>query len=227
MILATFHKLPTLDDLLKIVPDLKLVLFDMDGTLVDSEHEHALAVIDVLKKITSVPFTPEEIFPLVFGCPDPYSFESLKKLFSFDTSLSKFLDLKHQALDDIMANNIQEVHPLTKEAKKLIESLHSHPSGIKSAVVTASERRTAEVVLKNNFEKLFPLYFGREDTERSKPFPDPYWNAVTSLRKIHGTIEHHQIVIIEDSPFGLAAALSSGLHVIHARWFYKDKSGVD
>lgn len=222
MIKATFKVVPSIEDLFAIVPDLKLVLFDMDGTLVDSEHEHALAVIDVLKGFTDKAFEEKDIFSLVFGCPDPYSFDALKKMFTLEQTLDDFLEKKHIALDQIMSKGSHQSHPVTEHTKKLVTDLKAHSSNTIFTVVTASERRTAEIVLKKNFGNLFSQFFGREDTERSKPFPDPYENAFLKMNQISGPIHKHQVLIVEDSPYGLASALASGFSVIQAKWFTKN-----
>lgn len=221
MILATYFKVPSIDDLLKIAPNLKLVLFDMDGTLVDSEKEHAMAVLEVIKSHVKVPFNFQDVFNLVFGCPDPYSYEALKANYSLTLSLEDFLHQKHEALEKVLTQNIKKDDLVLKEIKGLLESIKSHHRNISLAVVTASERKTAKSVLNSNFKDVFPLYFGREDTVLSKPFPDPYFNALKIMGEQFGPFNHDEVLLVEDSPYGLASAMASGLRLIKATWYSK------
>jgi len=223
MILASFKEVPLLEDILKISPKLRLVLFDMDGTLIDSEHEHALAVVEVLRRNTKQPVDAEKVHKMVFGCPDPYSFIELKNKYHLTLTMDEFLEQKHIALEYVLEKHPKTADPILKKMQFLIESIKKHSSLIQMTVVTASERKTATSVLDKNYSGIFPLYFGREDTVLSKPFPDPYWNAVNIFGKNHGEFTPDEILIFEDSPYGLAAAMASGLNTIQACWYYRNK----
>jgi beta-phosphoglucomutase len=219
MILANYFKVPTVDDLMRINPRLKLVLFDMDGTLVDTEKEHALAVIDVLKETVSKSFDFQEVMNIVFGCPDPYSFEVLKNKFSLNITMDDFLVKKHDSLEKILKSTSKEEDRVLAEIKNLVQNIKNHQLNITQAVVTASERKTAQTVLNTNFKDIFSTYFGREDTKLSKPFPDPYLHAFNTMHEKFGPFKREEVLLVEDSPYGLAAGVASGFKVIKASWY--------
>lgn len=221
MILAAFREVPLLEDLFKLVPKLKLVLFDMDGTLIDSEQEHALAVVEVVKKNTKLLVDEKMVHKMVFGCPDPYAFAALKTKYQLILSLEDFLDQKHDALEYVLKYHPKSEDPILKRMQSLISSIQKISNKVQMTVVTASERKTAQSVLNKNYHGVFPLYFTREDTILSKPFPDPYINAVNIFNQKSGPFNHDEILILEDSPYGLAAAMASGINILQACWYIK------
>lgn len=221
MIIASFNEVPLLDDLLKLVPKLRLVLFDMDGTLVDTEEEHALAVVEVLKKNSSNVIDEKVVHQMVFGCPDPYAYQALKKSYNLHLHLEDFLSQKQIALENILHLNLKNEDAVLIKLQSLVQSIQQCSKKINISVVTASERKTAEAVLSKNYSNVFPLFFGREDTNLSKPYPDPYFNAIDVMGKKHGAFNLDEILILEDSPYGLASAMASGYPILQARWYYK------
>ena len=87
--------------------------------------------------------------------------------------------------------------------------------------MTASERKTAQAVLSTNFNGMFKQFFGREDTLLSKPFPDPYLNAFKVMSDSVGPFKKEEVLLVEDSPYGLASGISSGFPVLKASWYTK------
>jgi len=212
MIIASFFEVPTLQDLLALKPNVKAIFFDMDGTLIDSEKEHANATIAVLKQHIG-PFEEKKIHSLVYGKPDPYGFERLKEEFAELTlDLNTFLDYKHKALEAMFQESTGHQIPVTLDLLKQIKSLRPD---LLIAVVTASERKTAISALSRHFTGYFSHLVARDDIPKSKPFPEPYFKAL----ELFGLTTFDEVLIVEDSPTGLASALASGASVLRAYWY--------
>ncbi len=83
--------------------------------------------------------------------------------------------------------------------------------GLKTAVVTSSNRDKMEVVYKKHpdFQSNFDLILTSEDFERSKPSPDCYLKAAS-----HFGLQPEQCVGFEDSINGLKAVKSAGMYCI-------------
>lgn len=177
------------------------VLWDMDGTLVDTEpywiraefdvvemhggtwsREHALALVGAdlldsgayIRDNGPVPLTPHEIVELL--------------------------------LDRVIAS-VRQTIPWRPGARELLEEVRT--STTPSALVTMSWRRFAEPVVQALPVGSFDAVVVGDDVERGKPHPDPYLLAAERLG-----VDPRDCVAIEDSPTGVASALAAGCTVL-------------
>lgn len=177
------------------------VLWDMDGTLVDTEpywiraefdiveshggtwsREHALALVgsDLLdsgayiRDNGPVPLTPHEIVEML--------------------------------LDRVVASIRHEI-PWRPGARELLDEVRN--SDTPSALVTMSWRRFAEPVVQALPAGSFDVMVVGDDVERGKPHPDPYLLAAERLG-----VDPRDCLAIEDSPTGVASALAAGCTVL-------------
>ncbi|WP_372349390.1 HAD family hydrolase [Streptomyces sp. KL116D] len=81
--------------------------------------------------------------------------------------------------------------------------------GVPVALVTASERHVAELVVKSLGAERFAVLVTNGDTERGKPHPDPYLAAARALG-----VAAADCLAVEDTPTGAAAALSAGCRLL-------------
>ncbi|GIH78851.1 HAD family hydrolase [Planobispora longispora] len=92
-------------------------------------------------------------------------------------------------------------------AFRLLDGLSA--AGVPIALVSASPRRIVDVVLRTVGAGRFRLVVAAEDAERGKPAPDPYLRAAAGLG-----VDPGDCVAVEDSPTGIAAALAAGCRVV-------------
>jgi len=105
--------------------------------------------------------------------------------------------------DDVRTALATQGVPFRPGAKALLRDLHAN--GIRTALVTMSLRRMAlSVVELIDFDAFEEIVAG-DDVEQPKPHPEPYLKAAGLL-----DIEIADAVVIEDSPTGLRAGVSSG-----------------
>ena len=179
------------------------VLFDMDGTLVDTERLWWDAVADVASGLG------RELDPVdgpdVLGRPSGHTAAHLLATTPSAGTLSA--EELSARLDEVFTELVaQEVIP-RPGAMELLRILAAE--GIPTAIVSASPRRVVELVRDRLGRELFTLVVAVEDTPVSKPAPDPYLEAARRLGA-----EPAECVVVEDSPVGLAAAESAGCPVI-------------
>ena len=180
---------------------LAAVLWDMDGTLVDTEpywiaaeydiveshggtwsHEHALALVgsDLLdsgayiRDHGPVPLTPHEIVEML--------------------------------LDRVVASVREEI-PWRPGARELLEECRLSP--VPTALVTMSWRRFAAPVVEALPVGSFDTVVVGDDVANGKPHPQPYLLAARRLG-----VDPARCVAIEDSPTGVASALAAGCTVL-------------
>jgi HAD superfamily hydrolase (TIGR01509 family) len=177
------------------------VLWDMDGTLVDTEpywiaaerevvesfghewpdhHAHAIVGFDLLDGARyiaehgQVPLEPREIVD--------------------------------RLLDGVIARLADEV-PWRPGARRLLAELRRE--GVPCALVTMSWRRFVDPVIDALPEGSFEAIVTGDEVVNGKPNPEPYQLAATALG-----LEPARCVAIEDSPTGLRSALAAGCRVI-------------
>jgi HAD superfamily hydrolase (TIGR01509 family) len=181
---------------------IKLIIFDLDGVLVDIKNIHFDALNFALGEKYKISY--QEHIALYDGL------KTKQKLFM----LSKQKGLSVHDHDNIwnekqkytldLLNNINKNLNLTQTIKNLKEN------GLKLAVCSNSIRQTVFTVLsKLGVIEYFDLILSNEDVKNSKPHPEIYWKAISTLSFLP-----EETLIIEDSPYGLLAASRSNSHVM-------------
>ncbi len=196
------------------------VLFDMDGTIVDTEGMWWQAVSEVALRLGGT-LTPEDE-PEVLGRPVEHTATHLLRRTRGLVEKSRG---RHRGRLD--APDPDEYAPATVEAMltraftariargvtilpgaiALLADLSA--AAIPTALVSASPRSIVDVVMETVGAHRFHLTVAAEDSARNKPSPDPYLTAMALLG-----VDAARCVAIEDSPTGLAAARAAGCAVV-------------
>ncbi|MCO4753130.1 MAG: HAD family phosphatase [Bacteriovoracaceae bacterium] len=214
-----FKHVPAITDIFGLHATPKACLFDMDGTLMDTEILHAQALYELVQKHHPDTLTKEELLELCLGQTDDFIFERLRDrdcFKSFDNkSLEQFkLDAFLKLLNKTPVSSI-----FLPQIKNLLEELKS--ANIRLALVTSSDRESAMALLKLlEIDTYFELFITKEDTELNKPHPEPYLKAYRDLNEAA-----ENCVIFEDSPTGLQAAQTAAPRaIIKAGWYQQRPS---
>jgi HAD superfamily hydrolase (TIGR01509 family) len=210
-----FQKIPTLSELKAAYPGLKSLLFDMDGTIFNTETYHASALMMIGQKYKiRPPHSPEVVHELMMGKADYLVFEIIKDWEGVpkDWTVDDFVSEKNLNLIEILSKiNVTEYFP--SDTFQLIDL--AKKEGLFLGLVTSSEKVITEELLRlAKLEGYFELILTRDDCPKHKPDPWPYLKAI----ELSG-IDKTATVIFEDSHVGLTAALDSGSHVIKVEWF--------
>jgi HAD superfamily hydrolase (TIGR01509 family) len=177
----------------------KAVVFDLDGTLIDSE----ALVLDAYMAAAGahrVPFTREQFLTLV-GHNREVSERRMREYFGADFPMQDFYVSVSTHVGDRHA-------PLKDGVLEVMDELDA--IGAPYALATSSGRGWVEKHF--NAHRLGDRFRGvvtREDVSRGKPHPEPYLKASTMLAHLPA-----DIVAFEDSPTGVASAHAAGLMTI-------------
>lgn len=175
---------------------LQAVLFDMDGTLVDTERLWWEAV----EEIAGRPLT-EADQPDVLGRPVEHTAAWL------GAAVGRPDDDVAAELHHAFAESVRTGIVPRPGALDLLAALAA--AGIPVALVTASPRAVADVVLDALGADRFAVSVTADDTTRTKPAPDPYLAACRALG-----VDPAACVAVEDTETGVASAEAAGCAVL-------------
>jgi len=187
---------------------IKLVLFDLDGVLINAKHIHFeslnKAIVDYDEGFV---ISKEEHLKIYDGHKTQQKLEMLTKNKGLPTSAHAEIFRAKQKyttkqIDQLGA--LQHVYDLV---------IHLRTMGYKTGVCTNSIRTTMHAAL--NAAKLhneMDVMLANEHVSNAKPHPEIYWSAMSKLG-----ILPEETIIVEDSPPGLLAAKRSGANVIRVK----------
>lgn len=180
--------------------EIKGIVFDLDGVLVDTEYFHWQGWVEALKPHAKS-MTKKEYLKYAGKQGDAIEAEIF---IDFNLSLPKnsLLGKKNELLIDWF-----ETEPLVRMpyAKEALE--YFHHKNLKLACASGSFREEAELKLKKvGLFSSFQSVVAGDDVERGKPFPDIYLLAAKKLG-----LKPELCLAFEDTQSGVAAAKSAGL----------------
>jgi HAD superfamily hydrolase (TIGR01509 family) len=177
------------------------VLWDMDGTLVDTE-----------------PYWIESEFELVEAHGGSWSHEHALNLVGNDLLLSGRYIREHAGIDiepaqiveellDRVVARVEKQVPWRPGAVELLADLRAH--GVRCALVTMSYRRFVRPILEALPEGCFEVVVTGDAVTQGKPHPEPYQKAAALLG-----VPPERTLAIEDSNTGARSAEAAGCTVL-------------
>ncbi len=184
---------------------LKAVLWDMDGTIVDTE-PYWIAAEHALVEAHGGAWSHEQAMQLV-GQSLTFSAGLLQQA-GVDLEIREIIDT---LTTEVVANVRQRV-PWRPGARELLENLHL--AGVRCALVTMSEGPLAREVLASLPRPYFEVVVTGDTVAQGKPHPEAYLKAVELLQEDDAGLAIHHCVALEDSEPGVAAAVASGVATV-------------
>jgi pyrophosphatase PpaX len=180
-----------------------VVLFDLDGTLIDSG-----PIIMASMRHASVTVLGRE--------PDE---ERVRAAIGGAGLVAQMRDLDPERVDELVAAYRAHNEPLHAELEAFDEMLALLPrlraGGRRLGIVTAKRRETVQLAL-DRFPALAEatdVLIGADDTERHKPDPAPIVEALARLGA-----PPHDAAYVGDSPFDVRAAKAAGVLAVAVAW---------
>jgi HAD superfamily hydrolase (TIGR01509 family) len=180
---------------------LQAVLFDMDGLFVDTEHAWFATERQVMAELGGV-WTDADAEAMVGGPLDRAARYMVDKAGGLADPARV-----EQLLVDTMADHLEAGTDHRPGADELLEDLVA--ARIPCALVSSSPRVLVDAVLDSVGGDRFVFTIAGDEVSRTKPFPDPYLEAMRRL-----AVEPGHCVVLEDSATGVAAGEAAGCLVV-------------
>lgn len=182
---------------------IKAVLFDLDGTLTDTEKYYQIAWPKALKHFG---YLVEEWMPLELrSLGRPFAPERFKEWFGEDFDYNEVREYRKGIVEEMIKDT---GIPLKPGAKEILTWLRE--KGILTALVTANNYGRAERYLKKiDLFDYFDKIICADMVSQGKPAPDIYAFACSELG-----LDPPETFAVEDSPNGVTSAYLAGCNVI-------------
>ncbi len=178
------------------------VLWDMDGTLADSEPLHQRSFAATMREFGVEP--PEDFHQGILGRPESEGFAWLCQVTGMTTSFEEFTARRY----DFYMSNLHEVL-FRPEAREVWERYAAR--GLRQAIVSNSDRLLLDANIRQlGLARPRMISVSRNDVLRGKPHPEPYLRAAQLLGVPPGAV-----AVYEDSSTGVRAGLEAGMQVWH------------
>jgi pyrophosphatase PpaX len=179
-----------------------VVLFDFDGTVIDSGSIIIASMRHATKTVLGRDIPDEELGRAVGGAG----------------LMEQMRLIAPDRVDDLVACYREHNEPLHAELAEcagmtdVLTTLKAE--GRRLGVVTAKRRETVRLAFSYlPLEQFFDVVVGSDDTERHKPDPAPLAHALDLLGA-----QRDDAVYVGDSPFDIRAAKAAGMHSVAVTW---------
>jgi HAD superfamily hydrolase (TIGR01509 family) len=180
---------------------IKLIIFDLDGVLVEAKGIHFDALNRALGKYA---IDWNEHLSIYDGLKTTQKLQMLTERKGLPESSHESVWEAKQYWTLQMLKELKPNQTLQSVMSALSED------GYKLAVCSNSIRKTVLTVLsKLGIIEFMDLIISNEDVKNSKPHPEMYWKAISLMSCLP-----EQTLIVEDSPYGLLAASRSKSHIL-------------
>jgi HAD superfamily hydrolase (TIGR01509 family) len=188
-----------------VMSELKGVIFDVDGTLVDSNDAHANAWVDAIKE-TGRPITYEIVRTLIGMGSD----NLLPRVSDVEAHSAEAEAIAKRRGEIFKAQYLKTVQPVPG-ARALVQRLHD--DGYHLAVASSAQRDEVDPLLEiAAVRELFEQQTSSSDAKQSKPDPDI---LVAALKRLQ--LEPAAVVMVGDTPYDVEAAQKAGVRVVGVR----------
>ena len=181
--------------------NIKALLFDLDGTLIDSEYFHYECWNEILAEY-GVGLTYPDWLKNYAGIPLPVNARHLLEKYAINTSLPEVVKRREALTLERLKTKDVNLMPFALEVVKFF-----HEQGLVLAIVTSSPREDVEAIFdRNGLRPYFRLIITRSEVQQNKPDPEGYDKCCEMLG-----LSKENCLVFEDTINGIKAAKAAGI----------------
>lgn len=181
--------------------NIKAILFDLDGTLIDSEYFHYECWNEILEEY-GVQLTYPDWLKNYAGIPLPVNAGNLLEKYAISASLPEVIKRREALTLERLKTKDVNLMPFALEVIKFF-----HEQGLVLAIVTSSPREDVEAIFdRNGLRSYFSLMITRSEVQHNKPDPESYNKCCEALG-----LSKEDCLVFEDTINGVKAAKAAGI----------------
>ena len=174
---------------------IKALLFDLDGTLVDTMPLHFNAWKISIKKLYGITIKKKDFYPLE-GIKLKKIAPIILKKYGFDTSI-----INYKELILLKEKTYLEIYKL-KFYPSVISSIKKiKQKKIKLGIVTSGLKKRLIKSIPKKFLENFDVIITGDDSSKGKPSKQPFYMAMKKLK-----LSHDECIVVENAPLGIKSA---------------------
>ncbi|WP_054704432.1 pyrophosphatase PpaX [Bacillus sp. JCM 19041] len=186
------------------------VLFDLDGTLIDTNELIVQSFLHTLEPDYPGTYKRETVLPFIG--PSLYETFSSINASKTDEYIKTYRDFNHLNHDMLVA----EYQGVKEGVKQL------HDRGIKLAIVTTKLSETAKMGLTlTGLDRYFDVVVGFDHVTHEKPHPEPLFKALKQLGSVP-----EQAIMVGDNSHDIEAGRNAGTKTAAVGWAFKGESYI-
>ena len=180
------------------------LIFDMDGTVIDTMPSHAKAW-EMVGQHFGYPFNGNLLYEMGGAPVKTIALEMMKRHAMPLDQLNNVIELKREYGKELIRK-----HAALLPAANVVRSFYSKKP---LALGTGSHRAMTEILLdKFDFEKYFSAIVTAEDIQNHKPAPDTFLRCAELIK-----VKPQRCLVFEDGDLGIQAGLRAGMDVFDVR----------
>lgn len=199
---------------------IKAVIFDLDGTLLDTLEDLTDSVNYILWKHGMPERTIDEIRSFIGN--------GVPTLIARSVPCNTDAETVKICVSEMMEYYKEHAEIKTKPYEGITELLEELSNrNIATAVVTNKAEEAAKILCKAKFGDIFDLVIGDNGKDKLKPAPDNVFRAMRELN-----LEKNEVLYVGDSDVDMITAENAGLESVGVTWGFRDenvlrKNGAD
>ncbi|GAE92753.1 pyrophosphatase PpaX [Gracilibacillus boraciitolerans JCM 21714] len=190
---------------------IETILFDLDGTLIDTNELIIASFTHTVEKYGDRPYTREEIMDFI----GPPLTDSLKKV---------NVDNVEEMIATYRKHNYENHEKYVTAFPTVVETIKTlKDKGFQLGIVTTKLTDTAKLGLKiTGMDQLFDVLIGLDDVEHAKPHPEPILKAIELLKANPMTT-----IMVGDNYHDIEAGHNAGVQTAGVAWTIKGRKTLE